>query len=489
MLELINPINLSLLAIGLVIAYWLARWIAPEPSRGIYLIAFFLPFERIPSLELAGFTFKINHFLGILTFALWLGALLVAKRKLMPHPFTWLIGTLFFSFVISGLGAENSFRQLTVMISLGLMAILHFVTIGNIRSSVDLKMISRLILISAGLMSLIGLYQFFGDLAGLPLGVTGLDPGYAQGVFGFPRVHSFSKEPLYYANYLFIPLGIVASLLLADRQGKRRGQNSAVATISTTSTKEFSIESILPYPWLVAILSLIGINFVLTLSRGAYLAAVPFALTLLAIYFRQFFTWRNLLATALVSMVVLATSYQIVNSVSPESLEKFIDHATLGDVLRTKTGESGFGRLNAFEQALGAWQDRPIFGIGLGNFGPHILAYPEVKPDRGWEIVNNEYLELLAESGLVGLGLWLSLCLAVIGRSVIAYHRASDPLAKIMVAGLQAAWVGILVQYNFFSTLYIIHIWVVMALLIASQNIALASHQPTEVKKTLTEKS
>ncbi len=476
MLDLINPINLSLLAIGLVIAYWLARWIAPDPSRGIYLIAFFLPFERIPSLELAGFTFKINHFLGILTFILWLGALFVTKRKLMPHPFTWLIGSLFFSFIISGLGAENSFRQLTVMISLGLMAILHFVTVGNVRTSVDLRIIGRLILISAGLMSLIGLYQFFGDLAGLPLGVTGLDPGYAQGVFGFPRVHSFSKEPLYYANYLFIPLGIVASLLLADRQGKRRGQNSAVSTVADSP-----ITSILPYPWLVATLALIGINFVLTLSRGAYLAAVPFALTLLAIYFRQFFTWRNLLATALVSIVVFATSYQIVNSVSPESLEKFIDHATLGDVLRTKTGESGFGRLNAFEQALGAWQDSPVFGIGLGNFGPHILAYPEVKPDRGWDIVNNEYLELLAETGLVGFGLWLSLCLAVIVRSVVAYHRASDPVAKIMIAGLQAAWVGILVQYNFFSTLYIIHIWVVMALLIASQNIALASADSSRV--------
>ncbi|TSC65171.1 MAG: O-antigen polymerase, partial [Candidatus Berkelbacteria bacterium Gr01-1014_85] len=171
MLELINPLNLSLVAIGLVVAYWLARWIAPDPSRGIYLIAFFLPFERIPSLELAGFTFKINHFLGILTFVLWLGALLVAKHKLMPHPFTWLIVSLFFSFIISGLGAENSFRQLTVMISLGLMAVLHFVTVGNIRKSEDLKIISRLILISAGLMSLIGLYQFFGDLAGLPLGV------------------------------------------------------------------------------------------------------------------------------------------------------------------------------------------------------------------------------------------------------------------------------------------------------------------------------
>jgi hypothetical protein len=39
--------------------------------------------------------------------------------------------------------------------------------------------------------------------------------------------------------------------------------------------------------------------------------------------------------------------------------------------------------------------------------------------------------------------------------------------------GLTAAMVGILVQYNFFSTLYIIHIWIAVGLLAGTQQLAL----------------
>jgi F0F1-type ATP synthase assembly protein I len=66
-------------------------------------------------------------------------------------------------------------------------------------------------------------------------------------------------------------------------------------------------------------------------------------------------------------------------------------------------------------------------------------------------------------------------------RSIKAYIITKDIYLKATILGLNSAFLAILVQYNFFSTLYIMHIWVLIGLIIAVQNIALSS-KPIETK-------
>jgi O-antigen ligase len=151
-------------------------------------------------------------------------------------------------------------------------------------------------------------------------------------------------------------------------------------------------------------------------------------------------------------------------------------------VLVSKQGESGFGRLQAFGQAIEAWETRPLTGIGLGNFGPYIKYYPVETPPSGWDIVNNEYLETLAETGLLGLASLFLVLAVVLLRSYSAYKRSDNEYLRAVLVGLTAAFVAIFTQYNFFSTLYIIHIWVLLGLIVGVQNIILAPQRlPADV--------
>ncbi len=461
MADLLNPTTLVILIAGLGLALVLSYYLAKDPSYGLVLMAFFLPFERIPSFDFAGFTFKINHFVGGLTFIFWLLALLFQGRKIAPNPLAIPLTAMLFSFLLSGTIAENSFRQITVYISILIMMALYLVTVNGVTSKKLLQQVISFLFLGAGLMSLIGIYQFFGDLAGLPPEITGLDGGYTKIVFGFPRVHAFSKEPLYYANYLFIPLGIALGLFFSDQH-----KDQSVSSGETLLDR-------LKGPWLLPLIILILINFFLTLSRGAFIASVPFALIFIVFYARRILTFKNIALGLIVGIVSLSSVYLILDSVSYDALDRFLGHAGLEDVLVKKQGESGFGRLEDFGQALEAWQLSPALGIGLGNFGPYVKAYPLEKPPGGWEIVNNEYLELLAETGVLGLGSFLVALVVAFWRSAIAYRAATDEYLKAVLIGLTAALLAMLVQYNFFSTLYIIHIWIGIGLLIGVQNLIL----------------
>lgn len=460
MSELLTPTMFMIAMAGIGAALLLGLRLAKDPSFGIVLMAFFLPFERIPSVDIAGFTFKINHLVGGLTLLFWLLAILFTRRKIAPNPISIPLLLFFFFLFLSGLGAENQFRHLTVYISLLIMLGIHIAALNGLTSKAVLQRVVGAIFISVGLMCLIGLYQFAGDMIGLPTNLTGLDPGYTKVVFSFPRVHAFSKEPLYFANYLFIPLGVGLALFFSKYKAPAKAG-------------KLGIVERLNGPLLLPLMILIFINFLLTLSRGAFIAFVPFAIIFAIFYYRQIFTPRNVILGAITLITSLTVVYGVLRVASPEALERFIGHAKLEDVLVQKTGESGFGRLQTFLQAYEAWQTSPVTGIGLGNFGPYIMSYPDRTPATGWQIVNNEYLELLAETGVLGLGTWLFILILIFGRSVVAYRRATDEYLKAVLVGLTAALVAMMVQYNFFSTLYIIHIWILLALILGVQNLIL----------------
>ena len=56
-------------------------------------------------------------------------------------------------------------------------------------------------------------------------------------------------------------------------------------------------------------------------------------------------------------------------------------------------------------------------------------------------------------------------------RSLRAIKEAGDRYSKTIMVALLAAFIGIIVQYQTFSTLYIIHVWFLIGLMVAVQNI------------------
>jgi O-antigen ligase len=102
--------------------------------------------------------------------------------------------------------------------------------------------------------------------------------------------------------------------------------------------------------------------------------------------------------------------------------------------------------------------------LGPGQFGPYIQN--NNKTADGWAIVNNLTLELLVETGLVGFLLIVAnfLSLVVIGYKKVSANK-KDLLSSAVTIGLIAYLSTQAIQYQGFSTLYVVHIWVVAGLL------------------------
>lgn len=433
------------LVLGLLIVFGITGLLAVKFSKNIFwgllALIFFLPFERIPTLELNGFTLKINHLIGILLIVFFVLELAFKKRRVAPTGTGVLVGLLIFSFSLSFLESQLSLRSL-IFFGLDLFVMLIFlITSQLIDSKEKLQKVQKVILITLGVSLLFAFFQFIGDMVGLPAVVTGLDPGYTKAVFGFPRMQGFSREPLYLGNLLLLGAGFCAA--------------------SWLNKKEFR------YFYVFGLALLAGI--LMTMSRGAILGLMFFGLMLFIVRWRSFITAKNITYFSLLALsgaIALGVGFSILGQ---DLWQKFSGHIAIADLT---FGESTQGRLMAYSKALDAWRESPYVGIGLGNYGAFTADYNWDSPKVA-DIVNNEYLELLAESGIIGLAAFQVFLIYIFWRSWLAYRTARDAEIKNYLLALSLAMIAILFQYNFFSTFSILHIWVGLGILVAVQNMAL----------------
>ncbi len=410
---------------------------------GLLLVAFFLPFERIGALEIGQMTIRLSQILLIVTTLVWF-FITIWKREyfLVKNPLLIPLGIFLVINIISLSVAINLNRSLVVLAFIVFTMSLAFIVPNLIKSKKQVRQIVTVLLIGFGLVAGFGLWQFLGDMSGLPTSLTGLRDLYTKDVLGFTRVQSTAYEPLYFANYLLLPIAVLLALYLSGHK---------------------AIES----SWLVLLLGLGLVNLILTVSRGGYLAVVFTLLFVALFYMRNILKPYNivifLIAAAVVGWVVIKAL-----GVGGEvfTLEKFQEH--VGGIFY---GASYDERVETIDRAVQAWREHPVLGIGVGSFGPYTAVHPSYVPKDGWKIVNNEYIEILSETGLAGLFFFILFVVWLLGRSLQAIKKARDEYLKAVMIGLSAALVGILVQYLTFSTLYIMHIWFLVGLMIAVQNI------------------
>jgi hypothetical protein len=222
----------------------------------------------------------------------------------------------------------------------------------------------------------------------------------------------------------------------------------------------------------------------LTLSRGAIFA---FGFGVLVLFILNWRGWRKVLCSigVMILSLVLALGIQGMAAViNPNFHERFsqtvaksvhqlslgmIDFRQDNTIISTETEESTDVNQPAFDGyvpqstdervglskvALETWSQKPtttLFGVGLGGAG---TAMAEFSPNQGpREIVQNEYVEILLERGLIGIGL-----LAAVLAGLFYVTRRQKWMWAIVVA--------FLVQWNFFSGLpNALHVYLALILL------------------------
>ena len=109
------------------------------------------------------------------------------------------------------------------------------------------------------------------------------------------------------------------------------------------------------------------------------------------------------------------------------------------------------GRLQVYRDTMGIVRDHPAFGVGLGGFASAFPRYRSAGVVNRWEETHNDYLQAVAETGVLGAALiaWGGLSLALTLRRRTPRQDAPTRAVRIgLSAGCAAFLTHELVDFN-----------------------------------------
>jgi O-antigen ligase len=208
---------------------------------------------------------------------------------------------------------------------------------------------------------------------------------------------------------------------------------------------------------------LCAVGVLLTASRGA-LIAITFCLVAAVLLAGR---WRPPVLAGGVVVLIAAAGY--FTFLAPPEIRDRVTEPTKG---QERTRE---GRTTIWQVALRAAEDKPIAGVGAGNFrvaSKHYIDEPGAlaRTDEITEkpaVAHNAYLEVLAELGVVGILLFVSILLTCLGSMIAAarmFDRKGDRRLQAVAIAVSIALIGVLVANFFFSDHYGKPMWLLLSL-------------------------
>lgn len=290
----------------------------------------------------------------------------------------------------------------------------------------------------------------------------GLCAGCVAGQFGFIRPNLLAIEPQFLGSLLLAPLLYITYLTLRGKHDYAK-QSLLLVLMLTTLWLTLSRGAIYAYlaslvvmillvrKWrrMLAVVGLVALSLVVCLiCQGALASANP----------RIDSSFTQAVSTSLnhLSMGIIRLPYQ---RKSPTSLPSIPREHDKQPAYHGYVAESTNVRLGLTKTALAAWRSnrfsQQLFGTGLGSAG--IVLARQTGSQYQKEIVQNEFIEVLLERGLVGL--------ALLGGLVVLYGRLCSQRRDYLALVILVAY---LTQWCFFSGLpNALHIYLVLALLSA----------------------
>lgn len=406
----------------------------------IYFILATLPLERIPALSLTHplhVNIRLDQVAGAILILINLPLLWQKRGQWIKSPWRFAGLFLIIAFVSSILSTHHV-RSLSVWTFTTFVMVLAW-TFSLLIERDRLATYRAVIIWSAVAVCLFGLYQFFGDLLGLSTAFTGLRNEYTSAVFGFPRIQSTGLEPLYFDNYLLIPLGLLLAALIEKITWPRLAAFIFIGTILFSNVARSGAGAFL----IMAALAVGWASWKHRWKQAGVMTTAIIASGMLAIGLIAFGTHIATARNAKTGSAVSNFSHQITN---------------------VSTGVSIQGRASTRRIAIQATKGSPFFGVGPGDFGYYANEQAPTAFNSS-TIVNNEPLEILAETGVLG---FLAFIVFMIDFALLAGRRFGKlpPQEMVIGGGLILALIGIAAQSQLFSTLYITYIWVAVGLLI-----------------------
>ncbi|WP_138414927.1 O-antigen ligase family protein [Sinomonas gamaensis] len=378
----------------------------------IFLILCFVP--SYLTFSVIGAVGRPTTLLTLIMFAWWLADRL---RRHVPTPWRfqpvrWALAAVFLAVLASY--AAAMFRGLPVAevspADTGLLRLvgwcgLFLLVHDGLRSMDDIIIMVRRIVTAGALMALLGLAQFVtkSSLLGwisIP-GMTGDTAGAIDQRGGFVRAAGTATHPLEYGLVLCAILPLALGLALEDRE-----------------------RSLLSRWWPAAAM---GAATLLSVSRSALVAAIVAVCVLFAAWPPRRRLFASMLGVGLFGVVYVSVP------------------GFAGTIVGMFTGAAGdpsvASRVNSYDVAFSMVARTPIFGRGFGTLLPSYVY------------LDNQYLGVVVELGLVGLIAVVSLFVLGIGAAWRSSMHARTPFQRQIGSSIAAAVCASAVSFTFFDAL------------------------------------
>ena len=228
----------------------------------------------------------------------------------------------------------------------------------------------------------------------------------------------------------------------------------------------------------IGVVALLSLALTLSNCRAAWLSMIASLGVLVCVLLKIKFRW---VAAAVIVLVGLFLTFQ--NQII-DTLEKNNQDAS-GDLVENiqsitniSTDASNLERINRWQSAFRLFNERPVFGWGPGTYQ---FVYAPFQMSKEKTIIStnagdggnahSEYFGPLAEQGLVGSLLVLTLVVVTVTCGLKTYSRCKNKKAKVLVLGATLAFFGYFIHgflNNFLDTDKLaVPVWSLAALIAA----------------------
>jgi putative inorganic carbon (HCO3(-)) transporter len=445
------PLSLAGLFVvgGIVLVATLVR-----PEVGLYFLIVAVPFGSMREIGIGGMTVGAAEAFTGLALAAWLAKMLARRRAapILPPltlPLLIFLGAGLLS-LPGALSLGHGLKEIVKWIEvLGL-----YVFAANVLDRRQARALVVVILLAGTAAAFQGWYQFFTRSG--PEGFVLFER--------FMRAYGAFEQPNPYAGYLGLTAPLALSLMLAGwKVGRLEGWGGGGRGLA-----EFVFYG--------ASLGVMVAAMAMSWSRGAWIGFAVAAAAVGVARSRQAATVLAALVAVGVLVLILG-SFQLLPDVVAQRLTDFLPYVRPFDVRDVQVTDANFAvveRMAHWQAGWQMWTEHPWRGVGIGNYEPIYPAYYVPPWEEPLGHAHNYYLNVAAETGLIGLLAYLVLWGAAFWQAVRAIRRTSGWERAIAVGVL-----GVLAHlsvHNFFDNLFVhnmyAHIAILLALLPVLTNVA-----------------
>jgi putative inorganic carbon (HCO3(-)) transporter len=412
-----------------------------RPQFGVLLIVPAVPFGSLRQVSVGVMNVGATEALVALVLAAWLMRLVVHRQIRVTRPPLAVPLLIFWGVLVLSSLNSTSLQYSIKEIVKWTEVLCLYVMVANEMDGRWSRALVFAVLSTGALAAMHGIYQFLFQAG--PEGFV---------LFGrFMRAYGTFEQPNPYAGYLGLTLPLAAGLVLA-----------AVSPVRGRVEGRWLV-------WAAGCGVLMLAALAMSWSRGAWLgfAAAVMAMVLAIVARRGRLAVLAVLFVMLLAYVLLAGGFSLVPPSVVQRFSDFVPYLGVVDVRGVEVTDANFAvleRMAHWQSALSMWTENPWLGVGIGNYEPVYPSYALPLWPLPLGHAHNYYLNIAAETGVLGLAAYLFLWGTALLGAWRGVRRASG-----WYLGVALGVLGVLVHlsvHNFFDNLFVHSMYLQVAILL-----------------------